>query len=112
MSLGIGGGACQHQTALPYDEEMAANRIVTAYWREQDSSLMNFQLDLFQNFIRNFPSPVPAGQSKRDFLNNNYNKLPGGYTYTWFQSEMIVDAYYEKPTLTFKEAIESAGNSK
>jgi hypothetical protein len=110
--LGDWWRACQHQKALPYDEEMAANRIATAYWRAQDSALMNFQLGIFQNFIKRFPSPVPAGQSKRDFLNNNYDKLPGGPTYTWFQAEMIVDAYNEEPILTFKEAIKNSGNSK
>ncbi len=110
--LGHWWRACQRQTALPYDEEMAANRIATAYWREQDSSVMNFQLIVFQNFIKNFPSPVPAGQSKRDYLNNNYNRLPGGPAYIWFQSEMIVDAYNEQPTLSFKEAIAHSGNSK
>ena len=108
--LGHWWRACEHQKALPYDEEMAANRIATAYWREQDSAFMNFQLGKFQNFIKRFPSPVPAGQSKRNFLNNNYDKLPGGPAYTWFQAEMIVDAYNEQPILTFKEAIKNAGN--
>ncbi|MBO9619903.1 MAG: hypothetical protein J7539_12815 [Niabella sp.] len=108
--LGHWWRACQHQTALPYDEEMAANRIVTAFWREQDSSFMNFELSVFKGLIAHIPSPVPAGQSKRDFLNSNYNKLPGGPAYTWFQSEMIVDAYNEKPLLTFKQAIAHSGN--
>ena len=110
--LGHWWRACEHQRALPYDEEMAANRIATAFWRERDSSLMNFQIELFQNFIKHFPSPVSKGQSKRDFFNRNYNKLPGGPTYTWFQSEMIVDAYNEQPQPTFKEAIMTSGNSK
>jgi hypothetical protein len=110
--LGHWWRACTHQKALPYDEEMAANRIATAYWREHDSSFMIYQLGKFQNFIKNFPNPVPMGQSNRDFLNNNYDKLPGGPTYTWFQSEMIVEAYNEKPKLTFKEAIKNSGNPK
>jgi hypothetical protein len=110
--LGHWWRACTNQKAPPYDEEMAANRIATAYWREQDSSFMNFQVNKFQNFLKSFPSPVPAGQSKRDFLNNNYDKLPGGPAYTWFQAEMIVDAYNEEPILTFKEAIKNSGNSK
>ncbi len=60
---------------------MAGNRIAIAYWREQDSSLMNFQLGVFQHFVNSFPSPVPLGQSKEDYLNNNYDKLPGGPDY-------------------------------
>ncbi|MDQ2720661.1 MAG: hypothetical protein M3Z26_13010 [Bacteroidota bacterium] len=108
--LGHWWRACQHQKALPYDEEMAANRIATAFWRERDTMLMNFQLNVFKGFIAHIPSPVPAGQSKRDFLNSNYNKLPGGPAYTWFQSEMIVDAYNEKPILSFKQAITDSGN--
>ena len=91
---------------------MAANGIATADWHEQDSVVMNFQLAVFKNFTKNFSSPVPAGQSKRDFLNNNYDRLPGGPAYIWFQLEMIMDAYNKNPTLKFKEAIKNLGNSK
>ncbi len=46
--------ACQHQSALPYDEEMAANRIAIAFWREKDTALMNFQVKVFKGFIAIF----------------------------------------------------------
>jgi hypothetical protein len=102
--------ACQHQTALPYAEEMAANRIATAYWREQDPAFMDFMLERFKNNINTIPTPVPSGQSKEDFLNKNYDKLPGGPAYIWYQANMIIDAYNEKPTLNLKLAIERSGN--
>ena len=107
--LGHWWRACQHQKAEPYENEMAANRIATAYWREQDSAFLAFMVKRFQFRVNNTPSPVPAGQSKEKYLNDNYDKLPGASAYTWYQAIMIVDADKERPVVTFKTAIERAG---
>ena len=103
---------CQQQTALPYDEEKAANRLAMAYWRERDPVLFANMLKVFQSVIDNNPSPVPAGMSKEKYLNDNYEKLPGGAAYSWYQSIMIVEASKEMPVLTFKQAVAQAGNAK
>lgn len=102
----------QKMDTLPYDEETAANRIAIAYWREHDPEFMNFMMRIFQNVVNTLPNPVPAGQSERDYFNKNYNALPGGDAYSWYQSEMIVNAYKEKPVLSFKQAVTNAGYSK
>jgi hypothetical protein len=103
--------ACQHQKAEPYENEMAANRIATAYWRERDSTFLSFTVKIFQSMVNKIPSPVPAGQSKEKYLNDNYEKLPGGPAYTWYQAVMIVDADRERPVVTFKMAIERGGKA-
>jgi hypothetical protein len=109
--LGHWWRACQHQKAAPYEDEMAANRIATAYWRERDSAFLSFMVKRFQYRVDNTPSPVPAAQSKEKYLNDNYDKLPGASAYTWYQAIMIIDAYKERPVVTFKNAIEREGRA-
>jgi len=101
--------ACQHQHAEPYEEEKAANRIDAAYWKEKDPAFYRFMLSVFNGVVGHMPSPVPAGQSKEKYLNENYQKLPGGDAYSWYQSIMIVEVSKEQPFETFKQAIAMAG---
>ena len=108
--LGHWWRACQHQTAKPYENEMAANRIAIAFWREEDSAFMAFKLAGYQRYLAMAPSPVPAGESMVIYMDNNYDKLPGGQAYTWYQATMIVDGCKESPPLTFRQAIERSGN--
>jgi len=109
--LGHWWRACQHQTAAPYANELAANRIATAYWRERDPAFYDFKLKGFQRITDTYPSPVPAGQSREKYLDENYEKLPGASSYTWYQAVMIVEASKEEPKPTFKQAISRAGNA-
>ena len=109
--LGHWWRACQHQTAGPYENEKAANRIATAYWRERDPAFYDFKLKGFQHIVSTFPNPVPAGQSKEKYLDENYEKLPGASAYTWYQAIMIVEASNEKPIVTFKQAIARSGKA-
>jgi hypothetical protein len=100
--------ACQQQKALPYEEEKAANRLDAAYWHEKEPDFYKFMLLVFNNVVNNTPSPVPAGEPKEKYLNDNYQKLPGGTAYSWYQSIMIVEVSKE-PFETFKQAVELAG---
>jgi hypothetical protein len=63
-------------------------------------------LSVFQGLIDHRPSPVPAGISKEKYLDDNYQNLPGGDAYSWYQSIMIVEVSKEKPFETFKQAIQ------
>jgi len=108
--LGHWWRACQKQKVPHYDEEMGANRIAVAYWREKDPAFMDWQLKVFEHFVSRFPNPVPKGISKEKYLNDNYDTIGGEPAYTWYQAEMIIEAYYEKPTITFKMAITNAVN--
>ena len=101
--------SCQHQTADPYENEKGANRIASAYWNDKDPAFYKFMLSVFQGVVDHMPSPVPAGQPKEKYLDDNYQKLPGGAAYTWYQSIMIVEVSKENPFETFKQAVERAG---
>jgi len=101
--------ACQHVTADPYENEKAANRIASAYWNDRDPAFYNFMVKFFQGLVDHMPSPVPAGQPKEKYLNDNYQKLPGGAAYSWYQSVMIIEVNKEKPLETFKQAVALAG---
>lgn len=109
--LGHWWRACQHQMAKPYESEMAANRIAIAFWREKDPAFMAFKLAGYQQLLKVLPSPVPVGALKVEFLNSNYDKLPSGQGYTWYQASMIVDGCNESPAPTFRQAIERSGNA-
>lgn len=108
--LGHWWRACEKQKALPYQEELGANRIAVAYWREKDPAFMNWQLEVFKNIVNHFPNPVPPDESKEKYFNDNYNTLAGQQAYIYFQAEMIIQAYNEKPFITFKIAVANAGN--
>jgi hypothetical protein len=43
--------ACQHQTAAPYEDEKAANRIASAYWAERDTAFYHFVLGVFHGIV-------------------------------------------------------------
>ncbi len=101
---------CQHQEATHYAEEKAANRIAAAYWHEADPSFYTFMVNVFQGMVDHVPSPVPAGQEKEKYLNDNYQNLPGGRSYSWYQSIMNVEISREQPFETFRQAVEHAGN--
>jgi hypothetical protein len=101
--------ACQHQTAEPYENEKAANRLASAYWRGRDPSFYSFMLSVFKSVVENSPSPVPPGEPKEKYLNDNYQKLPGGQAYSWYQSIMIIEVSEELPPATFEQAVQNSG---
>ncbi len=107
--LGHWWRACQQQVTDPYSSEMAANRIDIAYWRETDTAYSSFSRRRHENYLKLMPNPVPEGQDKQKYLNDNYGKLPIP-VYIWYQASMIVDGYNETPIASFKEAIKLAGN--
>jgi hypothetical protein len=108
--LGHWWRACQQQVTDSYSSEMAANRIDIAYWRETDTAYSAFSRQRFENYVKFMPNPVPEGQDKKKYLNENYGKLPV-LAYIWYQATMIVDGYNETPLPTFKESIARSGNS-
>jgi hypothetical protein len=107
--LGHWWRACQHQVTDSYSSEMAADRIDIAYWRATDTAYSAFSQKRFENYLKFMPNPVPPGQDKQKYLNDNYGQLPIP-VYIWYQASMIVDGYNEKPIPTFRESIARAGN--
>ncbi len=74
-----------------------------------DTAYRRFSRQRFEGYLKAMPNPVPAGQDKQKYLDDNYGKLPVP-VYIWFQARMIVDGYDEEPIATFKESIARAGN--
>jgi hypothetical protein len=109
--LGHWWRASQKQVTDSYSSEMAANRIDIAYWRETDTAYSAFSRLRFENYVKLMPNPVPQGQDKKQYLNDNYGQLPV-QAYIWYQATMILDGYNEMPIASFKESIARSGNKE
>jgi hypothetical protein len=95
----------QNEDREAYSIEYGANRTAMAYWRETDPKLVEHMISHFQALLKSAPSPIPKGKSVEAYFNDNYEKLAGTPTYTWFQSEMINKIYEERPIPTFKQSL-------
>jgi hypothetical protein len=105
--LGHWWQACQHKTTdSHYSVEEGANRIAAAYWRMKDPGLMARTEKKWSMVSAVMPNPVPQGQAKDKFFNENYEKLAPTPAYIWFQYEMGLEVQAEKPLPTFKQTLE------
>ena len=103
--------ACEHQKTTPYLEELGANRIAIAYWRDTDPDFMKWQEKMFESYVQHSTSPVPANVSKEKYFNDNYESLAADSRfYTWYQAQMIIQAYHEQPVSGFVATIRASGN--
>lgn len=99
--------ACQHKTGVDrYSVEYGANRIAAAYWRMRDPALMKRTAERMYMVSGALPDPVPEGQSKEKYFNENFTKLAPTPGYIWFQYSMVIDAQGEKPLPSFKQALQ------
>lgn len=104
--LGHWWQACQHKTrANSYEEEMGANRIASAYWRERDPRFMHGMVEGFRSVRESIPSPVPKGESKVSFLDTHFEAVSTTDGYTWYQSDMVIDLAAESPLPSFHRAL-------
>jgi hypothetical protein len=98
--------ACQHKTrANSYEEEMGANRIASAYWRDRDPRFMSGMVRGFRSLRESIPSPVPDGVSKVSFLDTHFEAVSTTDGYTWYQGDMVVDLAAEDPLPSFHRAL-------
>jgi len=98
---------CQHlQSEKPYLFELGTNRLVAAYWRERDNSVIQRERGVFEYVLSHVPSPLTKGQYIMAYYDAHYpNKFVGPMDYLWFQAHMCLDAFDEKPAPTFAEAL-------
>jgi hypothetical protein len=86
--------------------ETVANRISVAWWREHDPSYLTKLVNDFRTIQAKLPNPVPAGEDPRHFFTRQYTKLAEDpNAYGWFQLQMVLLAYDERPTSSFQQAI-------
>lgn len=95
----------------PYAFEYEADRIAAAYWRENDPKVADHMTEGFQVIVSQMPNPVPAGQDTATYFNDNYEKLGPTPAYVWFQSQMCVKTFAERPRPSFLQALRETGKS-
>ena len=104
--LGHWWQACEHKTTdTHYAEEYGANRIAAAYWRLNDPNFMYRTKNKMTTVIGSLPNPVPDGESKEKYFNENYEKLAGTPGYIWYQYDMVISVEGEKPLPSFQQAL-------
>ena len=87
--------------------ESVANRISVAWWREQDPVYLAKLVNDFRKIQRELPNPMPPGEDARAFFTREYQKLAEDpNAYGWFQLQMVILVYDEKPALSFQQAID------
>jgi hypothetical protein len=91
-----------------WQQELEANRISVAYWREQDPEYLGRLMSAFRSILRTWPNPVPPGTGIADYFNGDYQKTsPDAKSFSWFQLTSALQAYDEKPVQTFERLIQS-----
>lgn len=79
-----------------YDGEVHANRVAVAFWRTQPGGeeRMERLMAAVEVVESNLPSPVPAGQDRIAYFQENYAALGGDpAAYGWYQFRMFLDAW-------------------
>jgi hypothetical protein len=100
--------ACQHKgNEDRYSLEYGANRIAAAYWRLKDPELMERTEKRMAGVQSVLTSPVPAGQTEKDYFNKHFAELAPTRDYIWYQYTMVLKAQAEKPLPTFKQALQN-----
>ncbi len=99
--------ADRNSGAARWQYESVANRISVAWWREQDPSFLDRLVNNFRKIQRRLPKPIPQGEDARAFFTRQYQKLAENpNAYGWFQLQMVILVYEEKPALSFQQAID------
>jgi hypothetical protein len=88
-----------------YSAEYGANRIAAAYWRQTNPDFMQQTENRMSTVIATIKSPLPAGQIKEAYFNENYEALGPTPAYIWFQYTMVLSVQAERPLPSFKQAL-------
>jgi hypothetical protein len=104
--LGHWWQACQEmEDESHYAKERGANRIAAAYWRMQDSKMLDWVAAAANARRGAFPDPVPDNQSVAAYFDANYESFNES-AYLWFQNRMVLDVLDEEPPLSFRQALQ------
>jgi len=81
-----------------YFSEYFANTLAIHYWREKGRTRELEQCYQFaKKMTAQLPNPVPAGEDKINYFNNNYGKLSSNpFTYGYYQFAQFVEIYEKK----------------
>lgn len=87
-----------------WEGEVEANRIAIAYWSLDpvEAARLPARIEAFTGFLGQIPSPVPEGETPRDFFNANYEALGAdAAAYGWFQGAFMREAWARRGEMDF-----------
>jgi hypothetical protein len=88
-----------------YAFELEANKIAAAYWSEHDQTVIDHQKAVFETIVKKWPDPVPPGQTSSTYFNTKYEALGPTPAYIWFQAQMCLTAFGQRPVPRFSKAL-------
>jgi hypothetical protein len=90
-----------------WEDELNANRVAVAWWREQDPKFLERLVSDVRLILATLPSPVPAGEDDKEYFSRNlWELVKDPNKYGWYQLRMIVIANEEGPELTYQQTID------
>lgn len=99
--------ADKNSASARWQYETVANRISVAWWREHDPQYLAKLVNDFRAIEDKLPNPVPRGESPKRFFKREYKKIADDpNAYGWFQLQMVILAYDEKPASSFQQTID------
>ena len=99
--------AKRNANSARWQYETEANRISIAWWREHDPAYLAKLVNDFRRIQRKLPNPIPPGEDPRAFFTREYDKsTEDPNAYGWFQLQMVISVYDEKPSISFQQAID------
>jgi hypothetical protein len=104
----VDAGLKSNYSAHLWEGELLANRISIAWWREHDPEYLARMMENFRMIQKRSVSPVPPGRSPEEYFNGDYASAGkfDSASYGWFQMDMTLFAYDQRPILTFAQTIE------
>lgn len=103
---GLAATARENAKIARWKYETVANRISIAWWREHDPAFLAKLIKDFRTIQAKLPNPIPAGEDAQHYFAREYAKLAKDPSaYGWFQLEMVILAYDERPTSSFQQVI-------
>ncbi|MDV6330092.1 hypothetical protein [Asticcacaulis sp. 201] len=88
-----------------YDGEVHANRVAVAFWLGQPGGRARIERLMAAVAVveSNLPNPVPDGQDRIAYFQDNYEKLGSNpAAYGWYQFRMFLDAWALRDEKDFK----------
>lgn len=77
-----------------------------AWWRENDPQYLDRLVSNFRAILRTLPNPVPKGEEPSHYFARAYWQLTENPDkYGWFQLQMVIAVYDEKPNKPFLQIL-------
>ena len=96
-----------NQASHKWNQEIVANRISVAWFRDHDPQYLAKLINDFRRIQSRLPDPVPAGTDKKTYFTENYRKLGSDpLAYGWYQLQMVL-VVYDEPARSFQQVLDA-----